>query len=230
MPRRRHPRRDETRPARSVAARRPSHRRRAHHPAVSLSIGGSVYDPTDAVGRLLLNVLAMVAELESDLIRLRTCEGMRVARAKGRLRGKQPKLYRRQAALLSPWCTAVTTAPPRSLSTSASAAPPSTAPLNDSATRHEPVSEKRSPTCERPFITGCPARSNRAGHLRSHTRPERQSPEAVPAAGRRRDLRCAGDRPRSRLAIRRKPVAPRSLAALACRRGVAAAGGDFQRG
>ena len=35
-------------------------------------LGGSVYDPTDAVGRLLFNVLAMVAEFESDLIRLRT--------------------------------------------------------------------------------------------------------------------------------------------------------------
>ncbi len=38
----------------------------------------------------------MVAEFESDLIRLRTCEGMRVAKAKGRLRGKQPKLNRRR--------------------------------------------------------------------------------------------------------------------------------------
>src|SRR5215213_10255632 len=67
---------------------------------VSLSIGGSVYNPIDAVGRLLFNVLAMVAEFESDLIRLRTCEGMRVAKAKGRLRGKQPKLNRRQEAHL----------------------------------------------------------------------------------------------------------------------------------
>ena len=50
---------------------------------VKLSIGGSVHDPTDPVGRLLFNVLAMVAEFESDLIRLRTKEGMRVARAKG---------------------------------------------------------------------------------------------------------------------------------------------------
>ena len=33
----------------------------------------------------------MVAEFESDLIRLRTREGMQVARAKGRLRGKQLK-------------------------------------------------------------------------------------------------------------------------------------------
>ena len=67
---------------------------------VRLSLGGSVYDPTDAVGRLLFNVLAMVAEFESDLIRLRTKEGMKVAKAKGRLRGKQPKLNPRQEAHL----------------------------------------------------------------------------------------------------------------------------------
>ena len=42
----------------------------------------------------------MVAEFESDLIRLRTREGMRVAKAKGRLRGKQPKLNPRQEAHL----------------------------------------------------------------------------------------------------------------------------------
>jgi DNA invertase Pin-like site-specific DNA recombinase len=59
---------------------------------VRLNLGGSVYDPTDPVGRLLFNVLAMVAEFESDLIRLRTREGMKVAKAKGRLCGKQPKL------------------------------------------------------------------------------------------------------------------------------------------
>ena len=59
---------------------------------VKLSLGGSIHDPTDPVGRLLFNVLAMVAEFEADLARMRTREGMRVARAKGRLRGKQPKL------------------------------------------------------------------------------------------------------------------------------------------
>ncbi len=63
---------------------------------IKLCIGGSVHDPTDPVGRLLFNVLAMVAEFESDLIRLRTREGMKVAKAKGRLRGKQPKLNPRQ--------------------------------------------------------------------------------------------------------------------------------------
>jgi DNA invertase Pin-like site-specific DNA recombinase len=67
---------------------------------VRLNLGGSVYDPTDPVGRLLFNVLAMVAEFESDLIRLGTKEGMKVAKAKGRLRGKQPKLNRRQEAHL----------------------------------------------------------------------------------------------------------------------------------
>jgi DNA invertase Pin-like site-specific DNA recombinase len=42
---------------------------------VKLILGASVYDPTDPVGRLLFNVLAMVAEFEADLIRMRTREG-----------------------------------------------------------------------------------------------------------------------------------------------------------
>jgi DNA invertase Pin-like site-specific DNA recombinase len=67
---------------------------------VRLSLGGSVYDPTEPVGRLLFNVLAMVAEFESDLIRMRTREGMKIAKAKGHLRGKQPKLKPRQEAHL----------------------------------------------------------------------------------------------------------------------------------
>ncbi len=59
---------------------------------VRLSLGSSLYDPTDPIGRLLFNVLGMVAEFEADLIRARTREGMAIARAKGRLRGKKPKL------------------------------------------------------------------------------------------------------------------------------------------
>ena len=59
---------------------------------VALSLGGSVYDPNDPVGRLLFNVLGMVAEFEADLIRMRTREGMAVAKARGRPRGKKPKL------------------------------------------------------------------------------------------------------------------------------------------
>jgi DNA invertase Pin-like site-specific DNA recombinase len=40
------------------------------------------------------------ADLEADLIRERTREGMKVAKAKGRLRGKQPKLTPLQEAHL----------------------------------------------------------------------------------------------------------------------------------
>jgi DNA invertase Pin-like site-specific DNA recombinase len=67
---------------------------------VRLNLGGTVHDPTDPVGKLLFNVLGMVAEFEADLIRARTREGMAVARAKGRLRGKRPKLTVRQEAHL----------------------------------------------------------------------------------------------------------------------------------
>jgi DNA invertase Pin-like site-specific DNA recombinase len=49
---------------------------------------------------LLFNVLAMVAKFEADLIRSRTKEGMRVAKAKGHLRGKRPKLKPREEAHL----------------------------------------------------------------------------------------------------------------------------------
>ena len=59
---------------------------------VTLNLGGSVYDLTDPVGRLLFNVLGMVAEFEADLIRARTREGMAIAKAAGKLRGKKPKL------------------------------------------------------------------------------------------------------------------------------------------
>jgi DNA invertase Pin-like site-specific DNA recombinase len=48
----------------------------------------------------MVNVLALMAEFESDLIRLRAQEGMKVAKAKRRLRGKQPKLNHRQEAHL----------------------------------------------------------------------------------------------------------------------------------
>jgi DNA invertase Pin-like site-specific DNA recombinase len=68
---------------------------------VTLSLGGQRHDPSDPVGRLLFNVLAMVAEFESDLIRLRTREGMAVARAKGHLHGRPPKLTAKQEAHLA---------------------------------------------------------------------------------------------------------------------------------
>jgi DNA invertase Pin-like site-specific DNA recombinase len=63
---------------------------------VKLALGASVYDPADPVGKMFFNILATLAEFEADLIRMRTREGMAVARAKGKLRGKQPKLSDKQ--------------------------------------------------------------------------------------------------------------------------------------
>jgi len=48
----------------------------------------------------LFTTLSMIAEFEADLARARTREGMAVARSKGRLRGKQPKLSPSQEAHL----------------------------------------------------------------------------------------------------------------------------------
>ena len=67
---------------------------------VRLNVGGSLHDPTDPIGRLLFTVLSMIAEFEADLARARTREGLAVAKAKGRLRGKQPKLKPTQEAHL----------------------------------------------------------------------------------------------------------------------------------
>lgn len=67
---------------------------------VRLSLGGSIYDPTDPMGKMFFNVLATFAEFEVDLLRMRTREGMAVARARGKLRGKPPKLSTRQQAHL----------------------------------------------------------------------------------------------------------------------------------
>jgi DNA invertase Pin-like site-specific DNA recombinase len=92
VPPRRHARCDQLdRLARSLPDARDIVKELAEH-EVKLSLAGSIHDPTDPVGRLLFNVLAMVAEFESDLIRMRTREGMKVAKAKGRLQGKKPKL------------------------------------------------------------------------------------------------------------------------------------------
>lgn len=63
---------------------------------VALALGPTVYDPGDPMGKMFFNILASFAEFEADLIRMRTREGMAMARAKGKLRGKQPKLTDKQ--------------------------------------------------------------------------------------------------------------------------------------
>ena len=63
---------------------------------VKLALGRNVYDPGDPMGKMFFNILATFAEFEADLIRMRTREGMAIARAKGKLRGKRPKLSDKQ--------------------------------------------------------------------------------------------------------------------------------------
>ena len=63
---------------------------------VKLALGRNIHDPSDPMGKMFFNILATSAESEADLIRLRTRQGMAIARAKGKLRGKQPKLSEKQ--------------------------------------------------------------------------------------------------------------------------------------
>jgi DNA invertase Pin-like site-specific DNA recombinase len=63
---------------------------------IKLPLGGQVYDPAGPMGKMFFNILAAFAEFEAGLLRMRTRESMAAARAKGKLRGKQPKLPARQ--------------------------------------------------------------------------------------------------------------------------------------
>ena len=59
---------------------------------VRFALGGSVYDWNDPFARMFLQILAVIAEFEANLIRQRTREGMAIARQNGKLRGKQSRL------------------------------------------------------------------------------------------------------------------------------------------
>lgn len=68
---------------------------------IRLQLDTMVYDPTDPMGKMFFNILATFAEFEVDLLRMRTREGMAIAKAKGKLKGRAPKLSPpRQAHLL----------------------------------------------------------------------------------------------------------------------------------
>jgi DNA invertase Pin-like site-specific DNA recombinase len=67
---------------------------------VRLSLGGSIYDPADPMSKMFFNMLAVFAEFEADLLKMRTREGMAIARSRGKLKGRQPKLTTRQQAEL----------------------------------------------------------------------------------------------------------------------------------
>ena len=63
---------------------------------VKLNIGGTIYDPKDPVSGLFFSILAAFAQFQVELIRKGTREGLAVAKEKGRLKGKPPKLNAKQ--------------------------------------------------------------------------------------------------------------------------------------
>ncbi|MDQ0906748.1 DNA invertase Pin-like site-specific DNA recombinase [Streptomyces canus] len=73
---------------------RPSVSSPSHITDRTYSLGGTLYDPADPMGKMFFNILATFDEFE--VVRMRTLEGMAVARAKGKLKGKQPKLSAHQ--------------------------------------------------------------------------------------------------------------------------------------
>ncbi len=58
---------------------------------IRLSFGGQVYDPADPMGKMFFNILATFAEFEAGPAADAHPRGHGVARAKGRLRGRQPR-------------------------------------------------------------------------------------------------------------------------------------------
>ena len=52
--------------------------------SVKPALDRALYDPGDPMGKLFFSILATFAEFEADLIRLRTREGMAIARPEGK--------------------------------------------------------------------------------------------------------------------------------------------------
>ena len=73
---------------------------------VRLSLGGTVYDPNDPMGKCFFNILATFAEFEVDLLRMRTREGMAIAHAKA-----SSKASHRSSAQPSGRCCSSSTKP-----------------------------------------------------------------------------------------------------------------------
>jgi hypothetical protein len=57
---------------------------------VALALGRTLYDPADPMGKMFFNILATFAEFEVDLLRLRTREGMAIAKSKGNCAASNP--------------------------------------------------------------------------------------------------------------------------------------------
>jgi DNA invertase Pin-like site-specific DNA recombinase len=67
---------------------------------VRFQLGASVYEWSDPMAKMFLQILAVFAEFEADLIKMRTREGMARPQVKAKLKGKPPKLSAAQQAKL----------------------------------------------------------------------------------------------------------------------------------
>jgi hypothetical protein len=95
---------------------------------IKLSLGGTIYDPADPLGKMFFNILATFAEFEVDLLQLRTREGMAVAAPRASSKANSPS-SRPASKPSSPACTPPANTPsPTSWKSSPSVAPPSTGP------------------------------------------------------------------------------------------------------
>lgn len=58
---------------------------------VILNMGGQVVDTSTPVGKMMVTMLAAIAEFEADMIRERQMEGIQAAKERGAFRGRVPK-------------------------------------------------------------------------------------------------------------------------------------------
>ena len=152
---------------------------------VALSLGGNRYDPTDPVGRLLFDVLAMVAEFERDLISMRTREGMALARAKGRLRVSSRSCRRRSGPCCSGCTIEARTPRPRSRSCSTSRAPPFTGSFSIAVRSSSSPAKRTSSSALEPRSPNYDVRPDTAAaHSEIPAVHPRASPGGGPACGR----------------------------------------------
>lgn len=68
---------------------------------VILSMGGQQVDTTTATGKMMLNVMASVAQFERELMLERQKEGIAKAKAEGKYTGRKPTAMNKSDAVLS---------------------------------------------------------------------------------------------------------------------------------
>ena len=71
-----------------------------HEKGAHLESLGEKVDTSNAMGRLMVNVLGMLSEFERSRIRERTLEGLEAARARGRVGGRPPRFNSEQRQMV----------------------------------------------------------------------------------------------------------------------------------